>query len=170
MNLTTTPLLMLIGILFLAALLADRRHALRVRADGRGMARERPFKCLKGNCHNGYGEARFVNGNLYRGQYRKGRKHGRGTFIWRDGRMYDGQWRDGRMNGPGVMTFPLGGRFEGNFVEDRKEGRGRYTWPNGGVYEGEFKNDKRHGPGAYTDPEGRTLRCLWCEDRPVTPS
>src|ERR671936_2685573 len=82
-----------------------------------------------GPCVNGLAEGRgFAHGTAtYEGDFRAGRKHGRG-----------------------VKTWPNGDRYEGDFVEDRKEGTGMYVWGRrspwaGQRYTGGFLNDRRHG-------------------------
>lgn len=41
------------------------------------------------------GFERFTNGNIYEGQYKKGKVHGQGKYTWVNGEYYDGQWVDG---------------------------------------------------------------------------
>jgi len=64
---------------------------------------------------------------------------------------YRGEFKAGRKNGKGAKTWPSGDRYEGEFVEDRKEGVGAYTWGRGPWqgerYEGSFLNDRRQGFG-----------------------
>ena len=49
-----------------------------------------------------------------------GRKHGMGTYVWKDKSKYEGQ-----------------------FEEDLRHGRGRFTWKSGEVYEGAYLKGKR---------------------------
>lgn len=162
-------ILLIIFGLFVVAIRADLRAGWSRRLQRSRGSKESDFKCLRGNCRNGHGEALFKNGNRYKGQYRQGRKDGQGSFTWRDGRHYTGQWKKGRMHGKGVMTFPLGGRYEGDFVQDLKEGEGCYIWPNGGIYRGKFVGDKRNGLGTYTAPDGHKIHCIWRDDKPGRP-
>ncbi len=37
--------------------------------------------------------------SCYRGEYKKGKKHGYGTYQWTDGSKYQGQWEDNCLNG-----------------------------------------------------------------------
>ncbi|OSM06147.1 MORN repeat-containing protein [Magnetofaba australis] len=160
-------------VLFVIAVTRDYTHfffrrAERIERLKRGLPPESKkttgFTCLRGNAKEGFSVVRFANGNVYRGYYHKGRKHGQGLFIWRDGRRYEGEWRNGRMNGVGVMSFPLGSRYVGQFVNDKKQGSGVYHWANGGVYEGEFHNNLRHGLGVYVSPEGKRFAGIWRDD------
>lgn len=67
---------------------------------------------------------------MYEGEWKKDKRHGRGTGIMADGRRYDGEWE-----------------------EDMRSGFGIFRWPttcnrNGGdSYAGYWKDSKRHGPG-----------------------
>ena len=49
----------------------------------------------------------------YDGEWKDGKKHGRGVFTWADGRKYDGEWKDARSDG--VFTW----------ADGRKRRRGR---------------------------------------------
>src|SRR5512139_2318889 len=82
---------------------------------------------------------------------------------------YRGEFRAGRKHGKGVKTWPNGDRYEGEFAEDHREGRGKYTWGRGPwegeSYEGGYLADKRHGEGTYRFSSGDVYRGLWAEDR-----
>jgi hypothetical protein len=82
---------------------------------------------------------------------------------------YRGDFRAGRKQGKGVKTWPSGDRYEGEFVEDRKEGVGKYTWsargPSAGEsYSGAYVNDRRHGYGLYEWPSGDRYAGPWAND------
>jgi len=82
---------------------------------------------------------------------------------------YRGEFRAGRKQGKGVKTWPSGDRYEGEFVEDRKEGTGRYTWsprgPSAGEsYSGAYLDDQRHGYGQYAWPSGDRYSGPWAND------
>lgn len=102
----------------------------------------------QGGCRDGlaegYGEAKGLA--EYRGDFRAGRKHGRG-----------------------VKTWLSGDRYEGEFVDDRKEGLGKYTWSARGAsagesYSGGYFNDRRHGQGVYVWPSGDRYDGEWADD------
>jgi hypothetical protein len=84
---------------------------------------------------------------------------------------YQGEFRAGRKHGRGVKTWPNGDRYEGDFVEDRKEGRGAYVFGRGPWqgerYEGGFLNDRRHGQGTYRWATGDVYSGPWEADRAV---
>ena len=100
-----------------------------------------------GPCVNGLaeGQGRAAGTAEFRGEFKAGRKHGKGAKTW-----------------------PNGDRYEGEFVEDRKEGIGGYTWGRGPWqgerYEGSFLNDRRHGFGVYRYATGDVYAGPWERD------
>ena len=62
---------------------------------------------------------RYPTRNRYFGDWKKGKRHGQGTFFYANGAIYEGEW-----------------------VQDKKEGQAKYTFENGFVYDGEFKADE----------------------------
>ena len=79
-------------------------------------------------------EGQFVNGKLsgigrqiwpngyYIGDYKDGRFHGFGTFVYDDGSTYVGAWKDYDRHGPGKLIKADGTVFEGNFVKNKLNG------------------------------------------------
>jgi hypothetical protein len=102
----------------------------------------------------------------YTGNYRAGKRHGRGTFIWPDGSKYTGMWRNDLMDGRGTYIGKDGSSYDGNWVQGKRSGYGIYTWPNGDRYVGEFLNDKRHGEGKLTAADGSSYEGTWAGDAP----
>nr|XP_039274128.1 radial spoke head 10 homolog B-like [Styela clava] len=84
----------------------------------------------RGGIYDGYGEAQFVSGNVFKGNFDKGHMHGKGSYIWSNGMKY-----------------------EGDFCNNRITGYGTYKWPDGSVYEGEVSNGFRHGVGVFRSPQ-----------------
>jgi hypothetical protein len=83
--------------------------------------------------------------------------------------QYNGDFRGGRKDGKGVKTWPSGDRYEGDFVEDRKEGTGKFIWgPRGASagesYSGGYLNDRRNGYGVYEWPSGDRYAGPWAND------
>jgi len=44
----------------------------------------------------------------YTGEYRDGKRHGKGTMIYPDGSKYVGEWKDGLRHGHGLYIYPNG--------------------------------------------------------------
>eukprot|EP00753_Platysulcus_tardus_P022700 PLAT9916.1.p1 GENE.PLAT9916.1~~PLAT9916.1.p1 ORF type:complete len:705 (+),score=376.39 PLAT9916.1:52-2166(+) len=67
--------------------------------------------------------------NQYLGQWRAGRRHGQGTFLYANGSTYVGGWLDDRKEGMGVFTFEDGSVYHGAFRNDRMVDRSRKVSP-----------------------------------------
>lgn len=90
------------------------------------------------------------NGDVYSGQYRHGRRHGTGLYVFCNGSRYSGQYRCDRRQGTGTMYYPDGSRYDGEWRRDQRHGHGRYTYANGDRYEGAWHHGQRHGVGTYS--------------------
>jgi hypothetical protein len=86
---------------------------------------------------------------------------------------YSGEFKAGRKHGKGAKTWANGDRYEGSFVEDRKEGDGTYTWGRGPWagerYEGAYLADLRHGFGTYRWLTGDVYAGPWEKDAMTGP-
>jgi len=86
---------------------------------------------------------------------------------------YTGEFKAGRKHGKGVKTWANGDRYEGDFFEERIEGFGTYTFGRGPwageSYTGEYVGGKRHGHGVYRWASGDVYSGPWREDVPVGP-
>ena len=105
--------------------------------------------------------------DYYEGGCRRGLAHGKGHA--RGSADYVGEFRQGKKHGRGVKTWAWGDRYEGEFLNDRKHGKGMYVWGAGSQWAGEryiggFVDDKRHGWGTYFWPTGDRFDGEWKED------
>jgi hypothetical protein len=100
-----------------------------------------------GPCKDGLAEGEgLARGTAeYRGEFRAGKKHGRGVKTWPNGDRYEGSFANDRRHGEGKYTWGRGPwqgeSFEGPYVEDKRQGEGIYRWPSGDVYRGPFVDD-----------------------------
>ncbi len=62
----------------------------------------------------------------YSGGCKDGKAEGPG--VARGSAVYAGEFRGGRKHGRGVKTWSWGDRYEGEFADDAKHGAGTYTW------------------------------------------
>jgi hypothetical protein len=64
---------------------------------------------------------------VYVGEWKHGKRNGRGSYTWRSGWKFVGGWKDGKPNGQGIVTWPDGTRYIGEFPVSRpKEERGPF--------------------------------------------
>ena len=62
---------------------------------------------------------------------------------------YNGEWRDGKRSGKGCLTTSSPSEYNGDWVHGRRHGSGKQTYPSGNVYEGQWKEDMKSGLGIY---------------------
>lgn len=93
------------------------------------------YKCISGDCLNGYGTIVVKKLGKYVGYFKNGKVHGKGTFY-----------------------FKNGDKYVGDYYENRREGKGKYYFANGSYYSGGWKNDKRHGQGSDYDSKGDMIQ------------
>jgi antitoxin component YwqK of YwqJK toxin-antitoxin module len=125
---------------------------------GFGVQYENNEKIFEGlfrdNTRHGHGvlySRQNTNGNndyrIYDGQWKLGKRHGRGT-SWDEGRkVYEGDWRDDIRTGLGSQ-FAFNGQLEyhGNFHNNRRHGKGTLYFEDQSNYlQGDFRNDRCNG-------------------------
>ncbi|MHB8909551.1 MAG: MORN repeat-containing protein [Syntrophales bacterium] len=129
-------------------------------------------ECTDGNCTNGKGTMIYPekSGMKYVGQFKNGKKEGKGTVTFSDAtkskgqKQYEGGWKEDMPSGKGTLTFFDGRKFVGEWkvetivTQDSVEYQGemkpasfrRYVlsaqgtmfYPNGKKEVGEFKDDE----------------------------
>ena len=91
-----------------------------------------------------------------------------GTFTGLKGEMYVGEFNKGKFHGQG--TFMQAGRkYVGQYKNHKKHGQGTYTYANGDRYTGEWKNGKRHGKGTFIHSSGRIEEGIWKKGKLTKP-
>mmetsp|Transcript_28572 Transcript_28572/g.46833 ORF Transcript_28572/g.46833 Transcript_28572/m.46833 type:complete len:89 (+) Transcript_28572:392-658(+) len=49
---------------------------------------------------------KYASGDVYEGEYQKGKKHGSGKYRSHASRnVYEGEWEDDKMHGRGILKF-----------------------------------------------------------------
>ncbi len=89
---------------------------------------------------HGFGELTFSNGSKYIGEFKDGKKEGRGTYVTKR-EMYVGEWKNDAKNGYGVQYESDGSRYEGIFMHDKTNGRGVFTYKDGTYEIAKYHND-----------------------------
>jgi hypothetical protein len=100
-----------------------------------------------GSPWNGHGEKKFINGS-YVGNFRDGKRVGKGRMQFSNGDEYDGEWYDDFMHGRGTYKS-TNGSYVGNFRDGKRVGKGRMQFSNDDEYDGEWYDDFMHGRGKY---------------------
>jgi len=127
----------------------------------------------EGGCKNGYaegyGKVVLINKSgevsSYHGDFRAGKKHGKGIKVMPNGDRYEGDFRDDYREGHGVYVWGnktpwAGDRYEGEYLHDKRQGWGIYQWNNGDRYEGEWKNDQRLGPSVMEQRRAQAAKAV----------
>ena len=98
------------------------------------------------------------NGNYYIGQFKKGKRHGKGKSYDKDGNLfYEGDFINELPNGKGIMYFD-GNKYEGDLVDGKFEGNGKfYYYEEDREYIGQFKNGNMNGKGNLYDKNGKVI-------------
>jgi hypothetical protein len=110
---------------------------------------------------HGKGNYTNVSGDVYEGEWKDDKYHGKGKYTYATGDSYEGEFEDGKEHGKGKLTYAGGDVYEGEWKGDRKHGKGTFTYASGEVYEGEWKDDKYHGKGQYTSASGEVYEGEW---------
>ncbi len=116
--------------------------------------------CKEGNCINGRGTWKYSR-TKYVGEFKDGKRNGRGTLTLSGGIQYVGEFKDHKYNGQGTMTWPSGQKHVGEWKDGKRNGRGTLTLSGGMKYVGEYKDGRFYGQGTYTWPSGKKYVGEW---------
>ena len=86
------------------------------------------------------GTQTFDNGDIYKGTFKDGLKHGKGILTTRNNRSYEGDWENDMPHGFGINTFPNGKIYIDNFFKGKPVGDGQWTYADGRIYNGTWVN------------------------------
>jgi hypothetical protein len=126
----------------------------KVRAQSQGT--RSPGKHTKPKKSQGYGEGvqTFSNGDVYEGEFYRGKFSGSGVYYFYKSGRYEGDWVDGKYDGCGVETWARGSRYRGQYRQGMREGYGVYRFYTGDVYSGHWSNGQSNGCGMQTCGDG----------------
>ncbi|KAK4338173.1 hypothetical protein RND71_042660 [Anisodus tanguticus] len=96
----------------------------------------------------------YSNGDVYEGEFHKGKCSGSGVYYYRLNGRYEGDWIDGKYDGYGVETWSKGSRYRGQYRQGLRHGVGMYRSYTGDLYAGEWCNGQCHGFGVHTCEDG----------------
>ena len=112
--------------------------------------------CVEGDCENGKGKYVYKDGSVYEGEFKNGKKDGRGVYTYgsestSEGSVYKGYFTQGKRNGFGKFTHIEGWSYEGVYYGINRRGIGYLTCEDGTRHE-----------QAYND-EGGLICGTWCD-------
>ncbi|MBK7393758.1 MAG: hypothetical protein IPI64_10740 [Chloracidobacterium sp.] len=122
-------------------------------------------KCVSGNCVNGKGKMVYVIGDVYEGDFVKGKKSGKGILTYKNGDIYVGEFISDRKEGQGTLTFKDGAVYVGQFGIDLFYLNGKMKYANGDIYDGNWAIGLREGQGTYKFKNGDYYIGEWLNDK-----
>ena len=90
----------------------------------------------------------------YEGEFKNGKRHGKGLLTSPDGSTLNAMFVDGVAIGTVERLSPNGYRYQGGWKNGKPEGKGQAKYTTGVQYEGDFKEGWREGTGIMTYPTG----------------
>ena len=80
-----------------------------------------------------------MNGNTYKGSWKKDKKHGYGEYkYYLTGERYEGEWFNGEKKGNGTFEFSFGQKYTGSWLKNEKSGLGKLNFIDGSEFEGNW--------------------------------
>ncbi|XVF51882.1 hypothetical protein PTKIN_Ptkin04bG0219900 [Pterospermum kingtungense] len=96
----------------------------------------------------------YSDGDVYEGEFHKGKCSGSGVYYYYMKGRYEGDWIDGKYDGFGVETWAKGSRYRGQYRQGLRHGIGVYRFYTGDGYAGEWSNGQCHGCGVHSCEDG----------------
>nr|XP_043606410.1 phosphatidylinositol 4-phosphate 5-kinase 2-like [Erigeron canadensis] len=96
----------------------------------------------------------YTNGDVYEGEFYKGKCSGSGVYYYNLNGRYEGDWVDQKYDGYGVETWAKGSRYRGQYRQGLRHGYGVYRFYTGDMYAGEWFKGQCHGCGVHTCEDG----------------
>ena len=66
--------------------------------------------------------------STYEGDWKRGKKHGKGIYYFTNRDRYEGDWKRGEMHGQGTYFFSGGDKYVGKWKDGKKHGQGIYLF------------------------------------------
>ncbi|CAB1447787.1 unnamed protein product [Pleuronectes platessa] len=100
----------------------------------------------------------------YFGDWKNGKKHGYGKYLYSNSSVYDGEWSEDHRSGWGRMYYENGDVYEGEWMGDKSHGQGIIRFANGNWYEGAWQDGKKNGNGKFNySDKGRLYEGFWVD-------
>lgn len=114
----------------------------------------------EGKCH-GKGKMTSAKGE-YAGEFDGGSRHGHGTYTFKSGAVYVGEWKRGKKHGSGSLISANGDKdYQGGWMNDKRHGRGVATRANGDVFDGDWMNGKKNGTFILKTASGERFKQVY---------
>ena len=82
------------------------------------------------------------NGDIYEGDFVKGKRQGYGVLTLKSGEKYEGQWFNNEQHGRGIYYYINNNRYDGLWYRDSKKEKARCTITMATYIQEIGKNDK----------------------------
>ena len=83
---------------------------------------------------------KFINGDIYEGDFNNNLIEGIGKFKYANGEIYEGDVKNAIKSGKGIMTMHNGDIYDGEFKDNKKNGFGELTYTSDNVFQMEYDN------------------------------
>ena len=90
-----------------------------------------------------FGGVDLPDGSKYVGEFKDGKYHGQGSYLFSDGRRYVGELKDGKRSGQGVFMLLDGTRYIGEYKDDKWNGVGSVYSASGQVLQAGTYDENR---------------------------
>lgn len=123
--------------------------------------------------YSGIGVCNLPSGASYEGEVLNGKWQGYGEMKFQNRDVYKGEWNEGIMHGNGEYFFydkekrRYTANYKGDFVIGKREGSGEMQYPNKDKYIGQWQNDQRTGEGICWFSNGDCFFGLWRFDEMI---
>jgi hypothetical protein len=95
----------------------------------------------------GFGIMVYVNNSKYFGEFKSGKRSGKGRFITIEGDIYEGDFYNDKLQGFGKMKKSDGTLYEGEYLNNMQHGEGTLKHMGEIIYKGGFLRGMKHGKG-----------------------
>jgi hypothetical protein len=124
------------------------------------------FNCEQGDCANGYGLMRSSSGEIWEGNFKGGRLHGKGINTLVGGMQYLGTYRDGARDGAFKVIYPSGREIWLRIDNNKANSEGTVIYPNGDRYDGGLSPSwLPMGEGRKVLANGFVIQGYWLGER-----
>ena len=90
-------------------------------------------QCTSGDCKNGTGTMIFSNGDKYDGQWKDGKREGRGEYWWANGITYIGDFTNNYIIGYGLILYADKSWFAGTLINSVPSENGYFHNADGSI-------------------------------------